>query len=612
MGLKCMSGLVSARPPLLSFARCGLVRDHGSQNLSRTVEVGSADEHTNPAQSRRQLGTTAQRVRIRQKRFDAITPQHRDHEMRFVQPVAVLYLYPIVFHAHHLAIRPSHSPIPHRLQRFVISAPATGTNAAPQVGTSESLVPRRGVYPSIQRADAIIEYGRAGPHCRRRKIESSPKCAGWPAAPPSRLRTIPCADSRPSAAGRSSQPRWARPRSAALVSAAQAPQRRRRSPPGPSPAGPARRNAGPARHVSGLARRGHARRRRARGVVRRGKWFRGEQVAAFESAYASLTGAKGCLATANGTSALITSLAALGIGPGDEVIVPPYTFIATVNAVLLMHALPVFVDTDIDTFQIDARKIEAAITPRTRAVIPVHLGGSAADLDTILPIAAAAASRSWKTPARRTSPSGAAARSARYGMTGCFSFQASKNLNSGEGGAVLTNDAGAAGNLLSVPQQQPRPRRHRNRLLLYPDRREPAPDRVPGRAVAGADDAAGSTVEDEGAERGLSHEPCSPQIPGIAPARMYEGCTRNAWHLYMFRYDSSQFSGLPRAAFLKALAAEGIPASGGYSPLNTQPFLDETLQPRIQGHLSGGDPARAGATATAARRTIACARRRSG
>src|SRR5919107_4835491 len=102
------------------------------------------------------------------------------------------------------------------------------------------------------------------------------------------------------------------------------------------------------------------------GVVRSGKWFRGQHVAAFEKAYASLTGARGCLATANGTSALITSLAALGIGPGDEVIVPPHTFVATLNAVLLMHALPVFVDSDLETFQIGANRIEQAITDRTR------------------------------------------------------------------------------------------------------------------------------------------------------------------------------------------------------------------------------------------------------
>src|SRR5687767_9498092 len=93
-------------------------------------------------------------------------------------------------------------------------------------------------------------------------------------------------------------------------------------------------------------------------VIRSGRWNRGDHVTGFETAYAALTGAKHCLATANGTSALITSLGALGIGPGDEVIVPPYTFVATINAVLAMRALPVFVDSELETFQIDARKIE--------------------------------------------------------------------------------------------------------------------------------------------------------------------------------------------------------------------------------------------------------------
>ena len=129
-------------------------------------------------------------------------------------------------------------------------------------------------------------------------------------------------------------------------------------------------------------------------VLDSGKWGRGlgEEVKRFERAYAALTGARHCLATANGSTALLTSLYALDVGAGDEVIVPPYTFVATVNAVLLRGALPIFVDTDVETFQIDARKIEAAITERTRAIIPVHLGGSAADLDTILPVGP------WKCP----------------------------------------------------------------------------------------------------------------------------------------------------------------------------------------------------------------------
>ena len=104
-------------------------------------------------------------------------------------------------------------------------------------------------------------------------------------------------------------------------------------------------------------------------TLRSGKSYRGngKNVARFEEAYGRLTGARTCLPTANGTSALITSLNAMGIEPGDEVIVPPYTFIATVNAVLKQYALPIFVDTDPGTFQMDAQKLEAAITPRTRA-----------------------------------------------------------------------------------------------------------------------------------------------------------------------------------------------------------------------------------------------------
>ena len=314
-------------------------------------------------------------------------------------------------------------------------------------------------------------------------------------------------------------------------------------------------------------------------ALRRGRWNRADQVAAFESAYASLTGAKGCLATANGTSALITSLAALGIGPGDEVIVPPYTFIATINAVLLMHAMPIFVDTDIETFQIDARKIEAAITPRTRAIIPVHLGGSAADLDTILPIARGRDLPVVEDACQAHLAEWRGRKVGSYGIAGCFSFQASKNLNSGEGGAVITSDdalletcyrfhnnsRGRGGNGADFSYTRTganlRLTEFQAALLLS------QMTRLETQSKTREQNAAYLT-------RRLA------EIPGITPARMYEGCTRNAWHLYMFRYDSSRFSGLSRAAFLKALAAEGIPASGGYSPLNTQPFLEETFATR--------------------------------
>src|SRR5690606_29144202 len=116
-------------------------------------------------------------------------------------------------------------------------------------------------------------------------------------------------------------------------------------------------------------------------------WSRAGIVSEFEAKWAETVGAKRCLTLVNGTNALITSLIQLDIGAGDEVLVPPYTFIATVAAVLAAGAMPVFVDVDRETFQIDPSKIEAKITPRTRAILPVHICGLPADMHRIMEIA---------------------------------------------------------------------------------------------------------------------------------------------------------------------------------------------------------------------------------
>lgn len=311
-------------------------------------------------------------------------------------------------------------------------------------------------------------------------------------------------------------------------------------------------------------------------VLHRGRWCRldGDFAKRFEETWATALGAKRCLATASGTTALLTSLHALGVGPGDEVLVPPYTFVATVNVVFLVHALPVFVDTDRDTFQIDARKIEAAITPRTKCILPVHLGGSPANLDTILAIgkkhklpvledACQAHLAEWRN--RKVST---------LGDLGCFSFQASKNLNCGEGGAILSNNEeliricesfhnngrGEAGPGFSYVRNgcNHRMTEFQATLLLSQFERLDEQSRLRE-------------------ENGRYLTQLLREIPGITPARMYEGCTRNAYHLYMFRYDPAQFEGLPRARFLQALQAEGIPCSGGYSPLDREPFIQHTL-----------------------------------
>lgn len=316
-------------------------------------------------------------------------------------------------------------------------------------------------------------------------------------------------------------------------------------------------------------------------TLRSGRWYRGngDHVRQFEEAWARATGARRCLATCNGTSALFVSLNALDVQPGDEVIVPPYTFIATVNVVLRQFALPVFVDTDPETFQMDASKLEAAITERTRAIIPVHLGGNVCDLDRILEIArrrnipviedaCQAHMAEWKGRKVGT-----------FGATGCFSFQASKNLNSGEGGAVLTGDDAlyerayafhnngsglkAIGTNFTYASTGHNLRLTEFQAALLMAQMTRLEEQVRTRSANGA--YLSSLLE---------------KIPGIRPARQYPGCTLNAYHLYMFRYDAREFAGLPRELFLKALRAEGIPAAGGYSPLNRQPFLKNTLNSR--------------------------------
>ena len=317
-------------------------------------------------------------------------------------------------------------------------------------------------------------------------------------------------------------------------------------------------------------------------TIHSGKWFRGsgKKVTGFEEAFAKATGARNCLATNSGTSALFTSLAAVGVSAGDEVIVAPYTFIATVNVILLHHALPVFVDSDPETLQVDARKIEAAITDRTTAIIPVHLGGSAADLDTTLAVAKkhklpviedACQSHlgQWRGRALGT-----------WGDTGCFSFQASKNLNCGDGGAILTNNDEWADKAYSF-HNNCRSRQTTSNDFVYKSSRGGNLRMTEFQAaillaqMTRLEDQMKTREQNADYLRGLLKE-----IPGILPARMYDGCTRNAYHLFMYRYQKDHFAGLPRKQFLEALKAEGVDCNAGYGRLNKEPFIKSSLASR--------------------------------
>lgn len=324
-----------------------------------------------------------------------------------------------------------------------------------------------------------------------------------------------------------------------------------------------------------------------RDVLRGGKWGRGngKVVARFEDEYARLMGSKACLAAANGTSALLTALNVLNVGPGDEVIVPPYTFIATVNVVLQQFALPVFVDTDRETLQIDASKIEAVITPRTALLMPVHLGGAAFDVDAVMAIAAKRSIPVLEDACQSHLAEWKNRKVGTFGRMGCFSFQASKNLNCGEGGAILSDDealieaaytfhnnsrprAAVGAAAYSARGLNLRLTEFQGSLLLSQMKR-----------------LAAQTSRRETNAAYLTDQ--LRQIPGIMPAKTYPGNNRNAYHLYMFRYDAGQFNGLSRAKFLKALTAEGIPASGGYQPLNREPFLKNTLESKAYRRIYG-------------------------
>jgi len=301
-------------------------------------------------------------------------------------------------------------------------------------------------------------------------------------------------------------------------------------------------------------------------VLRSGKWGRGNgtKVKEFETVFAERMRAKYCIATASGTTALLSAIGALNVGPGDEVILPPYTFVATFNVITANFALPVFADVDAASFQIDPRKLEAAITPATRLLLPVHIGGSTCDLDAIADIskrrnvpliedACQAPGAEW-----RGQPVGT------KGIGGCFSFQASKNLTSGEGGAVLTNDEAFAHQVFNFHTPgTPKSGQSWGRAANYRLTEFQA-------ALLLAQYSRFNAQQDYRNANAEHLSAMLQKIPGIAPAKLASGNNRSAWHLYMFRYDATKFSGLSRARFLQELTKAGITgASTGYSSLNT-------------------------------------------
>lgn len=295
-------------------------------------------------------------------------------------------------------------------------------------------------------------------------------------------------------------------------------------------------------------------------VLESGEWWYGERVKQFEAAFAALQDARFGVTASSGTTALETMLQALDIGPGDEVIVPPYTFVATATAVLRVGAIPVFADIEGDTWCLDPDDVLRKITPHTKAIMPVHFGGRIVDMDryneigqqhNILILEDACHSWGGKWNGKGTGA---------LGRCGAFSFQVSKNVASAEGGIILTNDEALAEQCRSITNcgrvaggawyehanigSNLRLTEFQAALLL----------------------AQLSRLEEHTLRRqanGAFLTEYLRDIPGICVVREDTRITRRAYHLYTLRVEP-QTLGISRDQFVKALNAEGVPASIGY------------------------------------------------
>ena len=309
-------------------------------------------------------------------------------------------------------------------------------------------------------------------------------------------------------------------------------------------------------------------------IVASGKWGNpdcGDAIARFETEFAAYCGSKYAITCVNGSVSLRLALIACGVKPGDEVIVPPYTFITTASSVIECNCVPVFVDIDPDTYNISPAAIEAAITPRTKAIIAVHFGGLACDMDAIMSIA--------KKYDLKVIEDAAHAHGAEYngkklgsiGHVGSFSFQSSKNLTSGEGGIVITDDDELYAMMHSL--------RNVGRIEggAWYDHYNPGCNYRITQMQAVLLSAQLKRLEAQTRRRnenGLYLNTLLEKIAGVEPLKRDEKITLHCYHIYIFKYDPAYFGGLPKADFAEMLAAEGVPSFKGYPhPLYKQPLF---------------------------------------
>ncbi len=318
-------------------------------------------------------------------------------------------------------------------------------------------------------------------------------------------------------------------------------------------------------------------------TLRSGKWGRlhGEEVSEFEQRFAAMHGCTHGIAVVNGTVSLRIALLAAGIRAEDEVIVPPYTFISTASAVIEANAIPVFADIDLHTFNLDPAAVERAMTPRTRAIIPVHFAGQPADMEAMMAIAHARGLVVIEDAAHAHGASYKGRPAGSIGHMASFSFQSSKNLTAGEGGIITTTDEALAESCRSIQNcgRVPGGVWYEHHVISGNYRL----GEFQGAVLNGQLD----RLEEQARTREANGQYLASRIgavPGLHPQVRPADCTRHSYHLFMLRMDAAAF-GAPRHAVLEALAAEGIPCSSGYGfSLPRQPlFRNKAFGPYLSG-----------------------------
>ncbi len=311
-------------------------------------------------------------------------------------------------------------------------------------------------------------------------------------------------------------------------------------------------------------------------IIRSGQWGDPDcsgAVEEFEIEFAKFCGSKYALTCVNGSVALRLALIACGVKPGDEVIVPPYTFIATTTIVLEANCVPVFVDIEPDTYNIDPAKIEEAISERTKAIIPVHFAGQSCNMDAIMDIAKKHDLKVIEDACHAHGGEYKGNKLGSIGDAGCFSFQSSKNLTSGEGGMIITDDEELYDMMNSLRNvgrvKEGQWYEHHNLGCNY---------RITQLQAALLSQQIKRLEEQtrKRNENGIYLNSLLELIDGITPLTRGQNEIIHTYHIYIFRYDRAKFNNLPKQEFVQMLDAEGVPSFMGYpEPLYKQPLFQE-------------------------------------